>query len=94
LTLKERSEPELKRIPLEEVCLHVLSSGNDRNCREFLAMTPQPPSDDAILAALNRLRAIGAVSTDNGVNHEVLTPLGRMLSKMPLDPRLGKMVRL
>jgi HrpA-like RNA helicase len=98
--MRERSEPELRRIPLEEVCLNVLAAGYATNCRSFLSQTPQPPPEDAIMSALLSLRDVGAVAfaepeysfSPAVIDHEELTPLGRHLAKLPLDVCLGKML--
>jgi ATP-dependent RNA helicase DHX29 len=100
--MKAASEPELKRVPLEEVCLGILASGLATSCREFLGQAPQPPSDDAIQAALDVLFDVGAIElkeVDGGggwkkqkIMVERLTPLGLHLAKLPVDARLGKML--
>ncbi|GKZ00526.1 hypothetical protein MPSEU_001005000 [Mayamaea pseudoterrestris] len=94
-TMHDQSEPELRRIPLEEVCLTILSTGSSFSttgisCRDFLDMTPQPPMEQAIVTALDSLEEIGALSRQN--TKENLTPLGQLLVKLPLHPRLGKML--
>jgi ATP-dependent RNA helicase DHX57 len=85
------TEPEIKRLPLEEVCLTILAAGFARNCVEFLAQTPQPPGDGAVRLALSVLAEIGAVAFGPD-STELLTPLGRHLAKLPVDCRLGKML--
>src|SRR5580765_5521601 len=47
----------------------------------------QPPDYRAIKDVLQTLHELGA--TDE---HNQLTPLGRDLSKLPIDPRLGRMI--
>jgi HrpA-like RNA helicase len=89
-SLKKTSEPELKRVPLEEVCLSILASGLGKDCYDFLLQAPQPPSDDSILAALDVLEEVGAITSDR----KFLTPLGQHLAKLPVDVRLGKMLVL
>ena len=85
--MKAVSEPELSRIPLEEVCLTVLAGGLAENCSDFLSQTPQPPLDDSVKAALKVLQDIGAVvsvnSSDvpNSTWTERLTALGQHLAK-------------
>jgi ATP-dependent RNA helicase DHX29 len=95
--MKPASEPELKRVPLEEICLSILASGFATSCREFLRQAPQPPSDDAIQAALDVLFDVGAIELKEVDSRkktmiERLTPLGHHLSKLPVDARLGKML--
>lgn len=88
--LKKTSEPELKRVPLEEVCLSILASGLGKNCEDFLGQAPQPPSNDSVQAALNVLEEVGAITSERNF----LTPLGQHLAKLPVDVRLGKMLVL
>ena len=89
-SMKKNSEPELKRVPLEEVCLSILASGLGKNCEEFLQQAPQPPSNDSIQAALHVLEEVGAITPER----KFLTPLGQHLAKLPVDVRLGKMLVL
>ena len=89
-SLKKNSEPELKRVPLEEVCLSILASGLGKDCEDFLQQAPQPPSKDSVEAALNVLEEVGAITSERNF----LTPLGQHLAKLPVDVRLGKMLVL
>ena len=100
-TMKSSIEPELQRIPLEEVCLTILASEFDVSCTRFLSQTPQPPLEDAVLSAIHALEAIGAIKAHYPsqaepiiLQRESLTPLGRLLSKLPVDARVGKMLIL
>ncbi|KAL7459630.1 hypothetical protein ACHAWC_011381 [Mediolabrus comicus] len=88
--MKAESEPELRRVPLEEVCMSILASGFSLNCQEFLNQAPQPPSSDSVRAAVEVLHQVGAVTADN--EGERLTPLGLHLAKLPVDVRIGKMM--
>lgn len=88
--MKASSEPELTRVPLEEVCLSILASGYARDCRDFLRQAPQPPAEDSIKAALDVLEDVGAINS----SRNELTPLGQHLAKLPVDVRLGKMLLL
>ena len=96
--MKPTSEPELRRVPLEEVCLSILASGFATSCLKFLNQAPQPPSPESVEAAIGVLLDVGAIdrATDNDseVNEqpERLTPLGHHLAKLPVDVRLGKML--
>lgn len=93
------SEPEIRRIPLEEVCLTILAGGFAKNCADFLSQTPQPPSEDAVLSALKILEDIGAITltratapNSSKTSSESLTGLGLHLAKLPVDARIGKML--
>ena len=89
-SMKATSEPELKRVPLEEVCLSILASGLGKDCEDFLRQAPQPPSDESVQAALTVLEEVGAITSER----KFLTPLGQHLAKLPVDVRLGKMLIL
>ena len=82
--MKQASEPELRRVPLEEVCMQILASGFARSCADFLSQAPQPPSDDSIKAATTVLQDVGAIESDDTtqLKSERLTPLGRHLAKL------------
>eukprot|EP00985_Skeletonema_marinoi_P019452 scaffold11150_cov203-Skeletonema_marinoi.AAC.2 len=88
--MKAESEPELRRVPLEEVCMSILASGFSQNCMQFLSQAPQPPSNDSVKAAVEVLHQVGAVAADN--ERERLTPLGLHLAKLPVDVRIAKMM--
>lgn len=85
--MRSASEPELRRIPLEEVCLTILAGRFAESCTTFLRETPQPPPEDAIRDALQVLEDIGAIASGNtsGIpdssSTEVLTALGQNLAK-------------
>jgi hypothetical protein len=87
-SMKATAEPELKRVPLEEVCLSILASNLGKNCEHFLLQAPQPPSIDSIQAALTVLEEVGAITSSKNE----LTPLGKHLARLPVDVRLGKML--
>lgn len=91
--MKASVEPELRRIPLEEVLLNIIASGLSDDCIGFLNETPQPPDQKAVLVATNLLVSIGALERKNEDSSRVqLTPLGRVLSQLPIDVRLGKIL--
>jgi len=83
--------PEMQRSALEEVCLQaclLLQKGSIRgfSIRDFLGKCPSPPIDMSIqnaLVLLNEMKALDG---------ETLTSLGKALAKLPLSPRVGKMV--
>merc|ERR1712194_901836 len=61
---------------------------------QFLGRARDPPAPYAVSFAVDRLVKIGAlcVEDDTSGSGEVLTPLGRTLSKFPLDPATGRML--
>lgn len=77
-------------MPLEEVCLNIIATGLTRKCAEFLAMAPQPPLEECVNAAVDRLKLIGAIEVFDA--SDTLTSLGHHLAQLPLDARLGKML--
>ncbi|XP_074309023.1 DExH-box ATP-dependent RNA helicase DExH6 [Silene latifolia] len=79
--------PEIKRIPIEELCLQVKML--DRNCKveEFLKKTLDPPVSETIKNAISILQEIGAFSHD-----ERLTDLGEKLAALPVHPSTSKML--
>jgi HrpA-like RNA helicase len=56
-------------------------------CSSFLAKAMQPPEEVSIASACDLLYRMDAFDTN-----EDLTPLGRHLACLPMDPRLGKML--
>lgn len=97
LFTKERYEklraiglPELLRIDLQEICLKVKAQAFEAPIREFLAEAIEPPDPKAVDSSILNLQALDAL-TDDG---EAITPLGRLLSSLPVHPSLGKMIVL
>jgi len=80
--------PEMLRVPLDELCLTVKSLQLGR-CADVLAEALQPPDPAAVGKAVDGLRSLGALD-----GAEALTPLGRSLAQLPLEPRVGKMLVL
>jgi len=80
---------EMRRTALEELVLLLilLVLGDERG--DFLQKAPEPPSREAVLAAVQSLVAIGALMNAPGLP---LTPLGFHLAHMPVDARVGKML--
>ncbi|XP_028777530.1 DExH-box ATP-dependent RNA helicase DExH1 isoform X2 [Neltuma alba] len=78
--------PEILRTPLQELCLHIKSLQLG-TVGSFLAKALQPPDPLAVENAIELLKTIGALDDE-----EQLTPLGRHLCTIPLDPNIGKML--
>jgi len=78
--------PEILRTPLQELCLQIkrLQFGS---ISSFLSKALQPPETLAVQNAIDLLKTIGALD-----EMEELTSLGRHLSTLPLDPKVGKML--
>ncbi|KAM9327076.1 ATP-dependent RNA helicase A [Gastrophryne carolinensis] len=77
---------EIFRTPLHEVALSIklLRLGG---IGQFLSKAIEPPPLDAVIEAEHTLRELDALDTN-----DELTPLGRILAKLPIEPRLGKMM--
>lgn len=78
--------PELLRTPLNSLCLQIKSL-EVRSIGEFLSSALQPPESLAVQNAVGFLKMIGALD-----ENENLTHLGKFLSVLPVDPKLGKML--
>jgi len=83
--MAERPDPEIRRVPLEQLCLSVKAMGV-ADARAFLAGTLTPPESLAIEGAHALLRRVGALEG------ELLTPLGRHLAMIPADLRCAKLM--
>jgi ATP-dependent helicase HrpA len=78
------TEPEILRSSLAAVILRMKSLHlADVETFPFI----EPPPGRAIADGYQLLQELGAVDDDNR-----LTPLGRQLAKLPLDPRVGRMI--
>jgi len=75
--------PEIQRCPLASVALQLLALGvTDILGFDFMAAPP----DEALVRALEQLCLLGAVE------EEGLTPLGRKMVQLPLEPQLAKAI--
>ncbi|CAM8992581.1 unnamed protein product [Rhodiola kirilowii] len=84
----EYQSPEILRTPLESVCLQIktLQLGS---ISEFLSRALQAPEALQVTNAIRYLKVIGALD-----EKENLTVLGKFLSMLPVEPKLGKMLIL
>lgn len=80
--------PEILRTPLQSLCLQIKSL-NFGTISEFLSRALQSPELLAVQKAIEYLKTIGALD-----ENEQLTALGRYLAKLPMEPKLGKMLIL
>jgi HrpA-like RNA helicase len=83
--MAERPEPEIRRVPLEQLCLSVRAMGM-RDVAWFLGRSPTPPDAPAIEGAMKLLRRMGALDGDE------LTSMGQQLAMLPADLRCGKLM--
>ncbi|EMC92762.1 hypothetical protein BAUCODRAFT_261696 [Baudoinia panamericana UAMH 10762] len=88
-SLKAVGLPELLRVDLQETVLSIKAQRFKEPVEELLEQAIEPPPTQAIRAARDNLQAIEALTGD-----ERLTMLGRLLSKLPVHPTLGKMIVL
>ena len=80
----EFTEPEILRTNLSSVILQMISLGlGDIASFPFL----QPPDSRGIKDGLDLLRELNAVTKDHAI-----TPIGKQLARLPIDPRLARMV--
>ncbi|KAG6469410.1 hypothetical protein ZIOFF_074127 [Zingiber officinale] len=92
--------PELLRTPLNSLCLQIKSL-QVGSIGEFLSASLQPPESLSVSIAICNL-VTGTKQVQNAVEflkkigaldeQENLTNLGRYLSMLPVDPKLGKML--
>ncbi|XP_041815716.1 ATP-dependent RNA helicase DHX29 [Chelmon rostratus] len=81
------SVPEILRVPLEELCLHIMKCQYG-SPEDFLSRALDPPQPQSVSNAVNLLRKIGACHPNN----HVLTPLGHHLASLPVNVKIGKML--
>lgn len=87
--MSERPAPEIQRTALEGTCLQTCSMQVSDGVGKFLGRAMDPANTEAVEYAVDRLARLGALRVaDSG--GEVLTPLGRCLSRLPLDPATGR----
>ena len=84
LARPEFTDPEILRTNLAAVILQMLHLRlGDISAFPFI----EPPDGKAISDGFNLLQELSAVNRENQ-----LTPLGRQLARLPIDPRLGRML--
>lgn len=80
--------PEILRTPLQSLCLQIKSLKLG-SISEFLSRALQSPEALAVQNATEYLKIIGSLD-----ENENLTVLGSYLTKLPVEPKLGKMLIL
>lgn len=81
---QDYSTPEIQRVPLDSLVLQMISMGLP-DARKFPFL--EAPSLNSIENSIIFLKDQGAVS-----ENESLTPIGQMLSRLPVDVVIGKML--
>ncbi|GAB1597821.1 ATP-dependent RNA helicase DHX29-like [Argonauta hians] len=85
LKFREFTVPELLRVALEELCLHIMKC-NLGKPEEFLRLALDPPQSQSVSRAMIVLDEVGACED------ELLTPLGYHLAALPVHVSIGKML--
>ena len=80
--LRPHREPDIHRIDLSGPLLDVLAWGGDPRTLDWF----DPPAADALAAGMELLQRLGALD-ENG-----LTPLGRRMHRLPIHPRLARIL--
>ncbi|WCJ25069.1 DExH-box ATP-dependent RNA helicase DExH6 [Euphorbia peplus] len=86
-SLPDFQVPEIKRMPIEELCLQVKLLDPYCKIGDFLRKTLDPPVSETIRNAIAVLQDIGALSQD-----EELTEIGEKLGQLPVHPTTSKML--
>jgi len=81
--LRPHREPEIARVDLAATALDVIAWGGDPRTLQWF----EAPPPDALDAALALLRRLGGID-----DRDRLTPLGHELTRLPLHPRLGRIL--
>ncbi len=85
----EFTDPEILRTNLASVILSMVNLGlGDVAAFPFL----DPPEDRAIRDGVALLEELGALEPDQPADRRRLTKLGARLVRLPIDPRLGRMI--
>ncbi|MFT8258108.1 MAG: ATP-dependent RNA helicase HrpA [Candidatus Symbiodolus clandestinus] len=83
------TEPAILRTNLAAIILQMLAYG-------LLPITQfpflDPPDQRYLQSGLRLLQELGAITPESVIQQPQLTPLGRQLSQLPLDPRLARML--
>ncbi|XP_020528409.1 DExH-box ATP-dependent RNA helicase DExH6 isoform X1 [Amborella trichopoda] len=87
MSLLDYQVPEIKRMPIDELCLQLKMLNPESRIVEFLQKTPDPPVFEAVRNAIIVLQDLGALSKD-----ESLTELGEKIGSLPVRPSTSKML--
>lgn len=85
--LKVNQTVEMKRTDLSNVVMHIKALDiPGMEVEDVLASAIEPPAPERVLAAMEKLKMVGALDM-----HKNLTSLGRVLLQLPVDAPIGKM---
>ncbi len=91
LSRPEFTDPEILRTSLGQVVLHMLSVGVAHTAEDVTDFGfIDPPDTRAVSDGITELNELGALSGTSGRLY--LTHTGRMLARIPIDDRLGRMI--
>ncbi|NMM86407.1 ATP-dependent RNA helicase HrpA [Rhodococcus sp. SRB_17] len=83
------TEPEILRTNLASVILQMTALGlGDIAAFPFV----EPPDSRAIKDGIGLLEELGAIARGSDATHPELTPIGRELAQIPVDPRMARML--
>ncbi|MCE4263335.1 ATP-dependent RNA helicase HrpA [Rhodococcus globerulus] len=83
------TEPEILRTNLASVILQMTALGlGDIAAFPFV----EPPDSRAIKDGIGLLEELGAIARGSDASHPELTPIGRELAQIPVDPRMARML--
>lgn len=85
--MREFPEAEIHRVPLSQVLLKCFALQHEP--KTFLREFIEPPDPTHVAASIDQLHYLGAIR-----DTRTLTPLGLHLSRLPCDPRMGKIIIL
>ena len=85
-SMRPLSDPEVKRVPLEQLCLSVKATTPNHDVADFLGNMMSPPDSSTVSKALGTLHRVGAL--ENGL----LTGLGTCMAMIPADLRCAKLI--
>jgi HrpA-like RNA helicase len=90
-SFREFQEAEIQRIPLDETVLY-LKNTLDSDLFQVMEQIIEPVSMECLQGSIEMLYKEGIIATPNKDAH--LTPLGALVSKLPISYKLGKIVGL
>lgn len=93
-SLAEHQDSELLRMPLEELVLQAkhlglapgMGNAHD-SIQSFLAKALDPPHELSVANAVALLKSINCLDSNENV-----TPIGAAISRLPVDPRIGRLI--
>ena len=75
---------------LEQLVMRTKALSIPGRAAYICSLLPEPPSTEAVEGAVAELTALGALRSSD----ETLTSLGRLLARLPVDAKLGKLLLL